>query len=298
MARERLEKHQTRMKFSICSSLYYSIWDQSTVLCSLSCSKTPFQKISHEELNVSCPAKRSDLSVGLDGNRFTKLEIDEIGEMQIQYSAQVKTSPKLVPISKLSERGTGSLDEVALPYLFPSRYAPADRMRAIAMDLFGHIQGNFNIAMAIEDWLYGNIAYQVGVSGEQSWALDTMENRAGVCRDFAHLGIALCRALTVPARYCTVYSYQLQPQDFHAVFEVYIAGSWYVVDGTRMSPLNGMVRIATGRDASDAAVATLFGGVAGQGIAVDIQLANVQEEEFVPVTRDSLREAGKAFFLS
>jgi len=286
------------MKFSICSSLYYNIWDQSTVLCSLSCSETPGQKICNEELTVSCPAKRSDLSVGLDGNRFTKLEIDALGEMQIQYSAQVETSPKGVPINELSEQGRGSLDEVALPYLFPSRYAPADRMRAIAMDLFGHIQGNFNIALAIEDWLYEHISYQVGASGEQSWALDTMENRAGVCRDFAHLGIALCRALTIPARYCTVYSYQLQLQDFHAVFEVYIAGSWYVIDGTRMAPLNGMVRIGTGRDASDAAVATLFGGVTGQGIAVDVQLVNIQDEEFVPVTRDSLREAGKAFFLS
>jgi len=286
------------MKFSICSSLYYHISDQSTVLCSLSCSETPFQRIFNEELMVSCPAKRSDLSVGLDGNRFTKLEIDELGEMQIQYSALVETSPKAVPINELSEQGTGSLDEVALPYLFPSRYAPADRMRAISMDLFGHIQGNFNIALAIEDWLYEHIAYQVGASGEQSWALDTMENRAGVCRDFAHLGIALCRALTIPARYCTVYSYQLQLQDFHAVFEVYIAGSWYVIDGTRMAPLNGMVRIGTGRDASDAAVATLFGGVTGQGIAVDVQLVNIQDEEFVPVTRDSLREAGKAFFLS
>ncbi len=286
------------MKFSICSSLYYNISDRATVLCSLSCSETPFQKISNEKLIVNRAAERSDLSVGLDGNRFTKLQVDEPGDLQIQYSALVETSPRSVPVDELYNDRSSSLEAVALPYLFPSRYAPADRMRAVAMDLFGHIRGSFNIAMAIEDWLFEHITYQAGASDEQSWALDTMETRTGVCRDFAHLGIALCRALTIPARYCTVYSYQLYPQDFHAVFEVYIAGSWYVIDGTRKAPLSGMVRIGTGRDASDAAVATLFGGVTGQGIAVDVQLTSSQNEDYIPVTRESLRENGKAYFLS
>lgn len=286
------------MKFSICSSLYYTVSGQSTVLCSLSCSERPGQKLINEQLTVSRPVKRSDLSVGLDGNRFTKLDIDEPGDLHVQYSTLIKTSPDTVPVKDLKDESVRSLDAVALPYLFPSRYAPADRMRAVSMDLFGNIQGKFNVAMAIEDWLYEHISYQAGSSGEQSWALDTLEAREGVCRDFAHLGIAFCRALTIPARYCTVYSYQLQPQDFHAVFEVYIAGNWYVIDGTRKAPLNGMIRIGTGRDASDAAVATLFGGVSGQGIAVDVQVAEEEENEFVPVTRESLREEDKAFFLS
>lgn len=286
------------MKFTICSSLYYNISSASTVLCSISCSETPYQKISNESLTVNRPVTRSDLSVGLDGNRFTKLQTDEPGDIQIQYSALVEPSPRSVPVNELSNRRDSTLDAVALPYLFPSRYAPADRMRAVAMDLFGNIQGDFSIAMAVEDWLFKNISYEAGSSDEQSWALDTMETRTGVCRDFAHLGIALCRALTIPARYCTVYSFQLEPQDFHAVFEVYIGGSWYVIDGTRKAPLNGMIRIATGRDASDAAVATLFGGVKGKGIAVDVQLANNQDDTFAPVTREALMADGKAYFLS
>ena len=268
------------------------------VLCSLSCSKTAGQDVSDEVLTVSLPVQRTDLSVGLDGNRFTKFEIDDPGDLHIQYSARVETSSDRVAIKDLGDESIGSIDAVALPYLFPSRYAPADRMRKVSMDLFGDIEGKYNVAMAIEDWLFKHIEYQVGSSGEQSWALDTFEQRAGVCRDFAHLGIAFCRALTIPARYCTVYSYQLEPQDFHAVFEVYIDGKWYLVDGTRKAPLNGMVRIGTGRDASDAAVATLFGGVIGQGIAVDVQVAEDCEEEFEPVTRKLLQSEEEAFFLS
>ncbi len=286
------------MKFSICSSLYYSVSDSSTLLCSLSCSKTAGQKVSDEMLTVSRPAHRTDLSVGLDGNQFTKLEVDDPGDLHVQYSARVETSSDTVLIRDLGNESIRSVDAVALPYLFPSRYAPADRMRKVSMDLFGDIEGKYDVAMAIENWLFKHIEYQAGSSGEQSWALDTFEQRTGVCRDFAHLGIAFCRALTIPARYCTVYSYQLEPQDFHAVFEVYIDGNWYLVDGTKKAPLNGMVRIGTGRDASDAAVATLFGGVMGQGIAVDVQIAEDCDEVFEPVTRETLQSEKKAFFLS
>ena len=92
-------------------------------------------------------------------------------------------------------------------------------------------------------------------------AYDTVTEQAGVCRDFAHLGIALCRALTIPARYFTGYAYQLSPPDFHACFEAYIDGDWVLFDATRLIPLNGMVKIATGRDAADAAVASIFGDI-------------------------------------
>lgn len=170
-------------------------------------------------------------------------------------------------------------------------------MRAIANDLFGGIAGYLDQALAIEDWLHQHIAYAPGSSGEQSSALDTYETRSGVCRDFAHLGIALCRALSIPARYVTVYAFQLQPQDFHAVFEVFVDGNWYLIDGTRIAPLNGMIRIAQGHDAADAAVATLFGSIAGTGIEVNALIGMDETETFQPLTRTDLREAGNALCL-
>lgn len=286
------------MKFWVASSLHYQVTGPASLLCSLSCIQSLGQHILEESLSTSRDVKRSDLSVGLDANRFTKLDMSEPGDLDVKYNATVETSVSIVDAGGIGSRGDMELDEVALPYLFPSRYAPADRLRAAAYDLFGGIEGKYAQSMAIEDWLFKNLRYQFGSSNEQSWALDTLETRSGVCRDFAHLGIAFCRALTIPARYLTVYAYGLDPQDFHAVFEVYIDGTWYVIDGTRLAPLNGMVRIASGRDASDAAVATLFGSIMGVWVNVQTELAFDETEEFKAVTRNSLRADGKTLFLA
>lgn len=132
---------------------------------------------------MSRPVERTDLSVGLNENRFTKLDVDDPGQLQVQYSARVETSPRSFKIDTFGSETVRTLDAVALPYLFPSRYAQADRMRAAAMDLFGHIQSKYEVAMAIEDWLFNHNSYQLGASAEQSWALDTFEKRVGVCRD-------------------------------------------------------------------------------------------------------------------
>jgi transglutaminase-like putative cysteine protease len=92
--------------------------------------------------------------------------------------------------------------------------------------------------------------------------------RAGVCRDFAHLGIAFCRALSIPARYFAGYACNMQPPDFHACFEACIGNRWFIFDPTRLAALNGLVRIATGRDAADASVATIFGRLRMTGMSV------------------------------
>jgi len=123
-------------------------------------------------------------------------------------------------------------------------------------------------------------------------AYDTVTQRTGVCRDFAHLCIALCRALNIPARYFAGYAYQLDPPDFHACFECFIGGSWVVFDATHLAHLNGLVRVGTGRDAADAAVASIFGGASCTQIRVDCQLAEGQK--FVPVGRKQLERRGVA----
>lgn len=286
------------MKFLVRSRLDYQVMGPSTLLCSLSCVHTKGQSVQKETLTTSRDVTRSDIAVGMEDNRFTKLDIQKPGDLTVQYEAEVSTTVNIQNIKEVETNSIRELDASAIPYLFPSRYAPADRLRAVANDMFGHIQSTYDRVMAIEDWLFEHILYQLGSSGEQTWAPDTLEGRAGVCRDFAHLGIAFCRALTIPARYVTAYAYQLQPQDFHAVFEAYINGTWYLLDGTRKAPLNGLVKIARGRDASDAAVATLYGGIAGQNIEVECLLHEDSAQEFVPITRETLRQNGQLLYLT
>jgi transglutaminase-like putative cysteine protease len=112
---------------------------------------------------------------------------------------------------------------------------------------------------AICDWIYSNINYQPGSTGESTTACDVLIQRIGVCRDYANVGIALCRALCIPARYVSGYAIALQPPDFHGFFEAYLGSRWYLFDATRMAPIEGFVRIATGRDAADASFATIIG---------------------------------------
>ncbi|MCB1233141.1 MAG: transglutaminase family protein [Verrucomicrobiae bacterium] len=285
------------MQFFVQSSLHYQVSGPSTLLCSLKCVKTPSQEVLNESLSTSRDTYRSDMSLGLEENRFTLFETSEAGPLSIFYEATASTSVQTVPFAEINNQDVHTLDPAVIPYLFPSRYAPADRMRAVANDHFGGIQGHLDQALAIEDWLNKHIAYAPGSSKEQYSAMETYENRSGVCRDFAHLGIALCRALSIPARYVTVYAFQLQPQDFHAVFEVYVGGRWYLIDGTRIAPLNGMIRIAQGRDAADAAVATLFGNIAGTGIEVNTLVGKDETEVFQPLNRADLRNAGNALCL-
>jgi transglutaminase-like putative cysteine protease len=284
------------MKIWVASSLHYYVSGPSTLLCSLSCMETSCQRILEESLTISRnDVVRSDIKLGLDAVRYTKLEVNERGELGLSYNATLQLKVNTVGIGKISEGE--NFNSAALPYIFPSRYVPSDRMRAVANDLFANVSGKFAQALAIEDWLFKNIYYQVGISNEQSWALDTLETRSGVCRDFAHLGIAFCRALSIPARYVTVYAYGLYPQDFHAVFEVFVDGIWYLMDGTRKAPLNGMVSIARGRDAADAAVATLFGNVMGQSMMVQSEIATDEDEIFMPITREMLMRDGNALYL-
>jgi len=285
------------MNFSVSGSLNYSVDGPSTVLCSLSCIQTNGQVIHNESLTTSRDIPIVDLSVGLDANRFVKLDVQDPGDFTVQYEALVGTTVCFASLDSITDHSAPGFDAYSLPYLFPSRYAQADRLRAVSNDMFGGIYGNYAKVLAIEDWINQHIFYQSGSSNEQSSAMNTLESRSGVCRDFAHLGIAFCRALSIPARYVTVYAYQLDPQDFHAVFEAYIDGTWYLFDATKLAPLNGLVRIASGRDAADAAVATLFGNITGQGIHVSTQIDNNEQEEFIPVSRESLNNDGNAIFL-
>jgi len=273
------------MNFRVGCELDYNLNNAATFLFALKCLETGGQHIASESLTTSPEVDIEEFRIVSGMNRFSRIRTHNPGTLGIRYTADVSISAKLVDVSEIRPEGTAELNPEGIPFLFPSRYCQSDRMRQQAHAIFGHLEGSHTIASAVSDWVFANIAYVSGSSGETSSAVDTMEQRQGVCRDFAHLGIAMCRALNVPARYVTAYAYQLNPPDFHACFEVFINEWWYLFDPTRLAPLNGLVRIATGRDAADAAVCTIFGDPQLTKSMVSCELSG---SGFQAVTRDTL----------
>lgn len=147
-----------------------------------------------------------------------------------------------------------------LLYTRPSRYCESDRMIGFASRLFHDITDPTDVLAAISSWVGTQLDYVSGSSGPTDGAVDTLLAGRGVCRDFAHLAVALLRAKGLPARLVAVYAPGLDPMDFHAVAEAFIAGTWYVIDSTLLAPRSSLVRIGTGRDAADTAFLTNDGG--------------------------------------
>jgi len=184
------------------------------------------------------------------GGRIHLLE-SPIGRLVMTYQAEVESEP---------ERGPDPGDEhEQLVYLRPSRYCPSDRLVGWALGELGDLKG-MDLVQGVESWIHQRLDYVMGSSGPLDDATDTLLTRQGVCRDFAHLGVALCRASDVPARLAAVYAPGLWPMDFHAVFEAHVDGAWHVFDATHLAPRQSLVRIATGRDAADTAFLSSYRG--------------------------------------
>lgn len=147
-----------------------------------------------------------------------------------------------------------------LLYLRPSRYCESDRLIGFASRHFHDITDPHDILAAVSSWVGTQLEYVAGSSGPTDGAVDTLLAGRGVCRDYAHLAVALLRAMEIPARVVAVYAPGLAPMDFHAVAEAFVEGGWYVVDGTLLAPRRSLVRIATGRDAADTSFLSSYRG--------------------------------------
>ena len=161
--------------------------------------------------------------------------------------------------------GAGSLLDAEFErqvYLRPSRYCPSDHLVGFAVAEFGTGPDVTARVGTITEWIRHRTGYVAGSSSVHDSAEDTLLTGVGTCRDFAHLGIALCRATGIPARFVAVYAPGLSPMDFHAVFEAFEEGVWRVHDATGLAPRQSLVRIATGRDAADTAFAAVTKGIA------------------------------------
>jgi transglutaminase-like putative cysteine protease len=152
-----------------------------------------------------------------------------------------------------------------LLYLRPSRYCESDRLIGFASRHFRDINEPHDVLAAVSSWVGTQLEYVSGSSGPTGGAVDTLLAARGVCRDYAHLAVALLRAMEIPARLAAVYAPGLAPMDFHAVAEACIGAAWYVVDGTLLAPRQSLVRIATGRDAADTSFLSSYGAPVSLG---------------------------------
>jgi transglutaminase-like putative cysteine protease len=184
------------------------------------------------------------------GTRLHVVRAD-VGRLVLDYSASVDR--RAAPV--------GSDDADLLRYLRPSRYCESDTLGPTAHAEFAGLQG-YDLLAAVSSWVGSRLSYVPGSSLPTDGAVQTLLARRGVCRDYAHLVVALLRALDVPARLVSVYAPGLSPMDFHAVAEAHLEGQWYVVDATTLAPRTSLVRIATGRDASDTAFLNVHHGFA------------------------------------
>jgi len=208
-------------------------------------------------------------------NRYTQV-VAPVGNFSLSYTAEVDLNIYRADPETVHEMQVRDLPLDILPYLLPSRFVPSDELAKYAMREFaGFPNGHIRVSM-ICGWIYQNIEYRPGSSDSETTATEALIQRAGVCRDFAHLGIAFCRALGIPARFVTCYAYGLSPSDFHAVFEAYLDGRWWLFDGTRQAALDGLVRIGIGRDAAEVAFATAFGVMTPGPIKISIERADGQ----------------------
>ncbi len=238
--------------------LEYATSGQTTFLFNVNVSRTDCQTVLSENLTITPAILAERLEIGIE-RKISQRCVVQSGRICIRYDAAVELSAEVDFGSTLVEHPYRELPPDVLPYLNPSRYCESDLLGNFSMHEFGSSPEGFLRVQSICDWTYSNLVYVSGSTNSQTTACDVFVQRQGVCRDFAHLAIALCRGLGIPARYVCGYAAELEPPDFHGFFEAYLGERWYLFDPTRLAPVSGFVRIATGQDAADVPFATFIG---------------------------------------
>lgn len=273
---------------NVACKLDYTVKGPTSFVFSIVPAKTDFQQLLHEALTITPYIPAEWIEVGDYGSRLIRLQVQP-GPLTVDYNASVKLMAVVDQATPLEEIHFGALPPDILPYLNPSRYCESDRLGNFAYKEFGNLPLGYERVKGIADWVYNNINYVAGSTNASSTACDVLLQRAGVCRDFAHLSIAFCRAIGIPARYVAGYAPELQPPDFHGFFEAYLGDKWYLFDATKLAPVSGLVRIGTGRDAADASFATIVGAATMKGMTVSAVTAtgeNLQDTDAAISTAD------------
>jgi transglutaminase-like putative cysteine protease len=263
------------VRLELSTQLSYEIFDAPCrFMFNIEAARTRRQTVLRESLRLLPDVQADPYTDPITQSRFLRLTAGP-GLFTLDYTATLELNfwqgepTRLVEVSPLRVPGD------VLPYLLPSRYCESDRLMSLAYAEFGHLPPGHGRVQAICDWVGQHVQFQSNSSHSGTSALDTVVDRRGVCRDFAHLMVALCRALSIPARMASGMDYgadpALGPLDFHAYVEVYLAdgqadaesgaGRWVLFDPAHTAIPMAFVRFGTGRDAADIAFATLYGRV-------------------------------------
>ena len=211
-----------------------------------------------EENLYTSPTEFGELWTDGFGNPQRRLVAPK-GPFSFDFSATIEAEPNSPIPDDAVEFYPRNVPPEAMLYTLPSRYCQSDRLVRLAQREFGHLAPGGGRVRAIADWVRTRVEYRYGTTNSSTSAADTAIERVGVCRDFAHLLIAFCRALGIPARYVSGYALGLEPPDFHGYAQVYLGGGWHNVDATTEANRPALVPIAVGRDAADVAITTLWG---------------------------------------
>jgi transglutaminase-like putative cysteine protease len=254
------------VQIELAISLEYGIEDPggADFIFNIHPARTAHQKVQAERLELTGDVPRDIATDTATATRFMRLHA-EPGVFVLRYHATVAIQHHLAEPDTLIEVPVRCLPLEVMPYLYPSRYCESDRLLKLAWAEFGTLWPGYNRVLAIQHWVQQRVTYASGSSSASTSALDTIVDRVGVCRDYAHLMVALCRALNIPARVATGTDYGANPlrspPDFHAYVEVYLSDRWYLFDPSGIGIPMGFMRFGTGRDAADVAFATIFGNV-------------------------------------
>ena len=255
------------MRLRIDVELDYHFPEAADVLLALEAAQLPDQKLVEDLLTVSggAPLRTVAGEDGIGRRTWTRGE----GPFRASYRATVDVERPETLLDSRAIMPLSALPAEVVPYIWPSRYCESDRFEGFVERRFGGIEGGAKVA-AMAEWIRAELDYVPGSSDVRTTAADAFVARQGVCRDYAHLLAGFARAGGIPARLVGAYAWRLEPPDFHALVEVWLDDGWHLIDATGLAPIEGIVRIGVGRDATDIAFMTIFGAaeMRAQSVAV------------------------------
>lgn len=240
-----------------CCELSFDLETETPFILMLRPRSGPYQWVAREAYTLE-PTPAVTEYTDPFGNLAQRL-VAAPGRFTIRSSADVLTRARLASAPGAPFVGVQHLPDAVLTFLLPSRYCESEQFHTMAREIVGGAAPGYDQVAAIADWIHATIRFNPDSPHFQQSAADLNRSGEGVCRELAHLGIALCRALCIPARLVVGYLHGLEPMDLHAWFEAYVGDGWYTFDPTQSERRAGRVAVACGRDAADVAVFNQFG---------------------------------------
>lgn len=250
--------------------MHYTVDTATDIILQIEVPDFADQRVIQEAFSTSDTLHSAKVPAEDGSGERRLLQVDR--DFRCTYTSHVAINRPALDISQLPAAPPHQLPSHAIRYLMPSRYCPSDELQNFVAAEFGSSHGGVRIA-EMRDWIFESFKYVPGTSNAQTTALDSFVQRQGVCRDYAHVMIALSRASAIPARFASVYAPYVMPPDFPAVAEVYLDGTWYLVDATGMAAANQIAYIGVGMDAAEVSFLSSFGQVSLQGQSVTVTIS-------------------------